>query len=73
VVERDSATYLVRNCIWTPIDPPDLEVDEQGLTVIVGSIVHEFTDRAEFASFVSHYDDYLDRAHHGSKRARSVR
>jgi hypothetical protein len=73
VVERDSATYLIRNCIWTKIDPPDLQIDEQRLTVAINSILHEFSDRNEFASFVSHFDDYLDSADASSRRARSVR
>ena len=59
MVERDSVTYLVRNQIWTAIDPPDLQADEQRLTVSINGILHEFPDRNEFDSFISHFEDYL--------------
>jgi N6-adenosine-specific RNA methylase IME4 len=68
VVERDSLTYLVRNCIWTAIDTPDFQADEQRLTVVINGIVHEFPERNEFDSFVSHFDDYLDVAYSGTGR-----
>jgi hypothetical protein len=73
VIERDAVTYLIRNHIWTVIDPPDLQSDEQQLTVTINSTLHEFPDRNEFDSFVSHFDDYLDVAYGGARGRRSVR
>src|SRR5437016_757152 len=60
VIERDAATYLVRNHIWTAIDTPDFQAEEQRLTVVINATLHEFPDRNEFSSFCSHFQDYLD-------------
>jgi len=68
VVERNSVTYLVRNGVWTAIDAPDLQVDQDRLTVVIGSIVHEFPDRDEFDAFVFHFQEYLDSAYASSGR-----
>jgi N6-adenosine-specific RNA methylase IME4 len=73
VVERDSVTYLVRNQIWTAIDRPDLQADEQRFTVSINGILHEFPGRNEFDSFISHFEDYLGVADGGSRRRRSLR
>ncbi len=73
VVERDSTTYLVRNHIWTAIDTPDFQAEEQRLTVTINGSRHEFPGPAEFASFVSYFEDYMDVAYGGSRGARSVR
>jgi hypothetical protein len=67
VIERNSVTYLVRNSIWTAIDAPDFQPDDRRLTVAINGILHEFPDRSEFDSFVSHFDDYLDGAYGGSR------
>jgi N6-adenosine-specific RNA methylase IME4 len=63
VIEQNSTSYLVRNGVWAAIDDPELQVDEQRLTVAFGSTRHEFVDRDDFGSFVMHLDDYLDGAH----------
>jgi N6-adenosine-specific RNA methylase IME4 len=68
VIERDPTTYLVRNGVWSVIDTPELQADEQRLTVAINLVVHEFADRAEFDSFVSHFRDYLDDAYSSSRR-----
>jgi N6-adenosine-specific RNA methylase IME4 len=73
VVERKSRTYLVRNCIWTAIDTREFQADKHRLTIAINGTVHEFPDSNEFDSFVSDFDDYLDVAYGGSKRARSDR
>ena len=67
MVDRDSVTYLVRNHIWTAVDAPDFQADEHRLTVAINGILHEFADRAEFDSFVSHFHDYLGSAYDGSR------
>jgi hypothetical protein len=69
VIERDTATFLVRNHIWTAIDAPDFQADEHRLTVVINGTLHEFLDRAEFESFISHFDDYLDNAGRRTTRA----
>jgi hypothetical protein len=72
VVARDATTYLIRNSIWTAIDNPELRVDQDRLTVMIGSSLHEFADRAEFASFLSHLDGYLGNAEQGQGVRRST-
>jgi hypothetical protein len=69
VVERNSTSYLVRNQIWTAIDAPDFQADEHRLTVTINATLHEFSSRAEFDSFVSHFNDYVDNADQGARRA----
>jgi N6-adenosine-specific RNA methylase IME4 len=66
VIERDATTYLVRNGVWSAIDDPNFQANEQRLTVAINSVVHEFADRSEFDAFVSHFRDYLDVADGGS-------
>ena len=43
------------------------------MTVMIGSILHEFPDRDEFRSFVSHFGDYLENAYEGSSQRRLLR
>jgi N6-adenosine-specific RNA methylase IME4 len=73
VVERNSMTYLVHNQIWTAIDAPDFQADEQRLTVAIDGTLHEFSDRSEFNLFISQFNDYLEVAGGGSRRGPSVR
>jgi N6-adenosine-specific RNA methylase IME4 len=67
VVERNSINYLVRNGVCTKIDDPELQVDKERLTITIGSICHEFPNRADFGSFVEHFFDYTARCQRGTK------
>jgi hypothetical protein len=58
--------------VWSAIGDSKFRTDEQRLTVAINSVVHEFADRVEFASFCSYFDDYLDVSGSGSRRAPTV-